>query len=195
MRGRVILSLCDFTGNWSAPYREAGYEVRAVDLAHGQDVRLLPCPDVPVHGILAAPPCDHFSKAGGHLWAQKGDAALLEGLSVVDACLRLVAVCRPSWWALENPAGRLRRYIGPPAWSFQPWQFGDAWTKQTYLWGCFTPPLPLFSEQARQEVEPVMPGKNRHRDLTSRYSGTGKGKQKRSETPPGFALAFFEANR
>src|SRR5262245_50123366 len=31
---RIILSLCDHSGNWPAPYREAGYDVRLIDLAH-----------------------------------------------------------------------------------------------------------------------------------------------------------------
>ena len=36
----TILSLCDFTGEWSRPYREAGYDVRQVDIKHDDDVRL-----------------------------------------------------------------------------------------------------------------------------------------------------------
>jgi|TARA_R100000501_G_C2548953_1_gene64445 superfamily I DNA and RNA helicase len=36
----TIISLCDFTGEWSRPYKEAGYDVLQVDLKHGQDVRL-----------------------------------------------------------------------------------------------------------------------------------------------------------
>ena len=66
MKG-TILSLCDFTGSWSRPYREAGYHVVQVDLQHGQDVRLLRRLAEPVHGILAAPPCTHFSRSGAHL--------------------------------------------------------------------------------------------------------------------------------
>ena len=102
---RTILSLCDFTGAWSRPYREAGYQVIQVDLRReapsfespgrpGADVRLLRYPGE-VHGILAAPPCTHFALSGAHRWASKGNGPLLEGLSIVDACLRLVSVCRP----------------------------------------------------------------------------------------------------
>jgi hypothetical protein len=191
---RTILSLCDHTGNWSRPYVEAGYRVVRVDLADGADVRLLRRLDGPVTGILAAPPCDHFSKAGAWCWARKGDAALLEGLSVVAACLRLVVVHRPEFWALENPAGRLKDFLGPAAWSFQPHYFGDGWTKRTYLWGNFTPPTPLFCPQARRAVEPArLPGPPGGRDVTTRMSG--RAKAARSATPEGFAQAFFEANR
>jgi hypothetical protein len=94
--GRLILSLCDLSGNWSRPYAEAGYEVIAVDLARGQDVRLLRHLGRPVWGILAAPPCTHFARVGARFWEVKGEAALLEGLAVVDACLRAVAIYRPT---------------------------------------------------------------------------------------------------
>lgn len=32
---RKILSLCDYSGSWSQPYRDAGYEVIQVDLQWG----------------------------------------------------------------------------------------------------------------------------------------------------------------
>ncbi len=202
----LILSLCDYTGNWSRPYAEAGYEVRCIDLQHGQDVRTMPFVVEPVHGILAAPPCDHFSRAGARWWPEKGDGAILEGLAVVDACLRMVAIYRPTWWVLENPIGRLKDYLGPPKWRFDPWMFGDPWTKRTWLWGHFTPPMPLFSAQARREVKPVFstPGGQglcgdgprrpaKHYDRST-WLGSHR-KVERSATPAGFAQAFFEANR
>jgi hypothetical protein len=185
MRHRTILSLCDYSGIWSGPYAEAGYEVVRVDLQHGRDVRLMEFPGR-VHGILAAPPCTAFSKAGAWMWAEKdADGRTLEGLSVVDACLRLVVMCRPEWWALENPAGRLKRWLGPASWSFQPCDFGDGWTKRTYLWGNFTPPAPLYCPAAVA----VAPTRG---DITTRMSS--KATNARSETPPGFATAFYQAN-
>lgn len=182
---KTILSLCDITGNWSRPYEVAGYAVVRVDLKAGCDVRTLERMDARVHGILAAPPCDHFAVSGARWWASKGDAAILDGLSIVDACLRAVAIYRPEWWALENPVGRLKRWLGPPAWSFDPCEFGDPYTKRTCLWGHFTPPVPLFAPQARKVVEPV---------LGSMMHTVVRDKAKRSATPSGFAQAFFEAN-
>ncbi len=181
----LILSLCDYSGNWSRPYEEAGYEVMRVDLQRGQDVRLMRRLEVPVHGILAAPPCTSFSKAGARWWAERGEAAILEGLAIVDACLRAVAIYRPAWWALENPAGRLRQWLGDPAWSFQPHNFGDPWTKQTFLWGNFTPPVGMFAPSA-VEVAPTLG------DVTTRMSSSDR--NGRSATPEGFSRAFFEAN-
>lgn len=208
MKG-LILSLCDYSGVWSQPYAEAGYDVRRFDLQHGQDVRLLEHIDVPVRGILAAPPCTHFSRAGARHWKRKGCAEILDGLSVVDACLRAVAIYRPQWWVLENPIGRLQKYLGPPQWKFDPYQFGDPYTKRTWLWGIFTPPLPLFSRQARKVVAPVFRAagglettvrKANREPLAGAkfYCWTdmisSSNRNARSRTPDGFASAFFEAN-
>jgi len=135
-------------------------------------------------GILCAPPCTHLSRAGAQYWDGKGESALLEAMSVVDACLRAVVVYRPSWWALENPVGRLSRFLGPPAMRFHPYEFGDPWTKRTWLWGRFCPPVPLVSCAARV-VKPVLG------DITTKGTNC---KNRRSQTPPGFARAFFEAN-
>lgn len=182
----TILSLCDHSGNWSRPYEEAGYQVVRVDIKAGQDVRLIEWRDEPVHGILAAPPCDHFALSGARWWEGKGEQAVLDGLAVVDACLRAVAIYRPQWWALENPVGRLRRWLGPPKWTFQPCQMGDPYNKRTLLWGHFTPPVPLFAPTARNVVEPTL-GSKMHLMWSSQ-------KEQRSETPEGFSRAFFEAN-
>lgn len=183
---KTILSLCDYTGTWSAPYREGGYNVVQVDIKHGQDVRLLHCPGK-VHGILAAPPCTHFAIIGTRHWKTKTDEQIAEGLAVVDACLRLVVICQPAWWALENPVGRLKYWLGEPTFRFQPHWYGDPWTKRTCLWGNFTPPSPL---------NPVEPLKiwGRH-GRTQWMPGNGEARRAaRAETPKGFAQAFFLAN-
>ena len=184
MNGRVILSLCDYSGAWSEPYRLAGYDVRRIDLQHGQDVRLIEHCGERIHGILAAPPCDHFALSGARWWESKGEQAAIDGLAVVDACLRAVAIYRPEWWALENPVGRLRRWLGPPAWSFHPCDFGDPYTKRTHLWGHFTPPCPLIC--AAWQPVAASQGSKMHTMI--------RDKRRRSETPAGFAQAFFEAN-
>ena len=183
---KTILSLCDYSGNWSQPYRDAGYNVIQIDLKHGKDVRLLEHPGQ-IHGILAAPPCTHLAASGARWWKEKGEGALLESLAIADACLRFVALCNPVWWALENPTGRLTTYYGKPTYSFDPCDFGDPYTKKTHLWGRFTPPSPLFIG----DILPVDPteGSKMHRLPPSERRA-----ELRSETPKGFALAFFRAN-
>jgi len=178
---RVILSLCDYSGVWSGPYREAGYDVRQVDLANSQDVRLLEYAG-PVWGVLAAPPCTVFAASGAR-W-KRSEAAMLEGLSIVDACLRAVMIGKPQWWALENPVGKLTRYLGKPVFTFQPSDFGDTYTKRTCLWGRFVLPVPVFLGE-NMSVEAV-DGSKMHTRVRAQRA--------RSETPGGFAQAFFRCN-
>ena len=173
---RVILDLCGGTGAWSRPYRDAGYDVRLVTLP--DDVRLCRHPGL-VHGILAAPPCTAFSCAGNR-WP-RSEADYLDALAVVDACMRFIVTCKPTWWALENPVGTLRRWLGPPSLTFHPSDYGDPYTKRTLLWGQFATPV-------RTPVEPLG-------SITGRPGcKSSTAKVRRSITPPGFAAAFFAAN-
>jgi len=184
----TILSLCDFTGNWARPYIEAGYDVKLYDLKTGHDVRLLEHPGR-VHGILAAPPCTVFANSGAR-WP-RSEADMREGLSIVDACLRLVTVCRPTWWALENPVGKLSRYLGPPVFKFNPCDYGDPYTKRTCLWGSFVPPVGMLT--TKRPVEPVRVN-SQGSWIQSLGGKSERTKELRSATPAGFAEAFFEAN-
>lgn len=177
----TILDLCGGTGAWSQPYLDAGYDVRIIDpLLGGGDVRLFECPGR-VHGVLAAPPCTVFANSGAR-WT-RSEADILGGLSVVDACLRIIWAARPEWWVLENPVGKLRRWLGPPAWTFNPCDYGDPYTKRTLLWGNFRVPM------SRKVM--AVEGSKMHRLYGGNASRT---KRERSRTPSGFARAFFEAN-
>lgn len=178
----LILSLFDRSGVWSDPYREAGYDVEQIDLSFGQDVRLLEPPSCRVQGILAAPPCTMFANSGAR-W-ERTDEEMAQALSLVDAVFRLVHVCRPAWWVLENPVGKLHRWIGPPRMYFDPCDYGDPYTKRTALWGEFSEPLKLL----RTAVAPTE-GSKMHL-LAPSPQRTAL----RSTTPAGFARAFFEAN-
>lgn len=177
---KIILDLCGGTGAWSRPYKEAGYDVRLITLPD-YDVRTYIPPDN-VYGILAAPPCTHLAVSGARWWKQKGIGALYEGLAVVDACLRVIIVSNPVFWVLENPTGRLTKYLNRPQFKFDPCDFGDPYTKKTYLWGKFNKPQ-------KSPVEPV--GKNFIWTMPPGPDRT----EKRSITPSGFANAFYKANK
>lgn len=205
---KTILSLCDFSGTWSKPYRDAGYNVIQVDLKHGGDARLIEWQKIPIHGILAAPPCTDFSGSGAQYWpAKDSDGCTVDALALVDACLRAVAIYSPEWWVLENPVGRLRRWMGPPSYSFNPCDFGgymdkgetsgelfparDAYTKKTLLWG-------QFKEPHKRPVDPIfLTAGNGDRYAPQHMKTGGKSertKEIRSTTPIGFSRAFSEAN-
>lgn len=182
----TILDLCGGTGAWSKPYKEHGYDVIVVNLPE-HDARLFEKPKEKIRGILTAPPCDHFALSGAQYWKQKDkDGRTLQGLSVVDACIRIVHVCRPHFWALENPVGRLNKWLGKPRMYFNPCDFGDPYTKKTCLWGNFNIPK-------KNAVEPIKVCKQG--SWIQKLRGKSeKTKTLRSITPQGFAQAFFEAN-
>ena len=198
MQDRIILDLCGGTGSWSRPYKEAGYDVRVITWpendcnlwpAQPHDKTRLPSEfpsieDYPkVHGILAAPVCTVFSWSGA-CWP-RSDEEIRQGLALVSACLRIIWALKPEWWAMENPVGKLRKWIGPPVMSFNPCDYGDPYKKKTLLWGDFNTRL------IKNPVEPVIPS-----PLHQNYGGkSAKTKEARSITPAGFAKAFFEANR
>lgn len=151
-----------------------------ISLPH-QDVRFY-IPPPKVYGILAAPPCTHLARSGARWWKEKGEGKLLEALSIVDACLRIILISDPVFWVLENPVGRLTRYLGKPKMYFDPCDYGDSYTKKTCLWGNFNAP----------EKSPIKPEKPN----PIHYMAPSKQRSElRSITPPGFTKAFFEANR
>lgn len=179
-KNKIILDLCGGTGAWSKPYKEAGYDVRLITLPE-YDVRVYKPPEN-VYGILAAPPCTHFAVSGARWFVSKGEKALLEGLAVADACIRLIWLLKPKFWALENPIGRLVNYYGKPKMYFNPCDYGDPYTKKTALWGKFNTPVknPVKPEE-HSRIWYMSPGPKRS--------------ELRSITPPMFSKAFYEANR
>ena len=195
---RVIYSLFDLTGNWSKPYEDHGYTVFKFDIKRGIDVRWLEIPKKPVYGILAAPPCTDFSASGAQYWPKKdSDGRTLKSLDLIGATCRLIIALNPHFWCIENPVGRLNRWLGKPKMYFNPCDYGDPYTKKTALWGKFNIP-----EKKPVEPEFVYTSKNAKRP-GRRYSkihwGSGRrgerGKELRSATPEGFAFAFFKANQ
>lgn len=189
---KIILDLCGGTGAWSAPYKEAGYDVRLITLPDN-DVRTYnPSPNV--YGILAAPPCTMFSLARTRA---KKPRDFNEGMETVEACLQIIWKVRKqqklAFWALENPMGYLRQFLDKPPFTFNPTDFGERYTKKTDLWGYYNFPTkkPI---QLTEEEKLLMSSNSRKLPSISDITGSNQA-AKRSITPRGFALAFFKANR
>lgn len=190
--GKVVLSLFDASGEWSRPWREAGYTVYQFDIQRGDDIRKFSADfladqfgdfENDVFAILAAPPCTNFSGAGARWWTRMDAAGETKvGIELVDQTLSVIERYKPAVWALENPAGRIKALTGlpEPTLSFNPHNFGNPYTKRTLLWGSFDPELPLAN------VFPV--------EGSRIHKLSGKDKFGRSLTPEGFAYAFFMAN-
>lgn len=196
-RMKIILDLCGGTGAWSKPYKDAGYDVRNITLPE-YDVRTY-IPPENVYGILAAPPCTMFSLARTRA---KTPRDFKRGMEIVKACLNIIWACRyqPQYrqegslkfWALENPVGFLRQFLGYPYLTFHPCDYGDPYTKKTDLWGYFN--LPKKKPIKLTENEKYRCKQNSRKLPPIPEITSSKQAKKRAITPLGFAQAFFEVN-
>ena len=248
MKNKIILDLCGGTGAWSRFYKEAGYDVRVITLPK-YDVRKTKITEDElifrkdtndnyrmrvkkndVYGILSAPPCTMFSLARTKA---KKPRDLKEGMEIVRACLDIIWRCMEikqdtrkktlplKFWALENPNGMLKYFLGKPAFEFDPWQFSDEYKKKTYLWGWFNEPKKKYHKieevMTKEQIEKFktnnqkLPLFNPYKSLNPRLQkkfdklasreiapemfGKLTRQERRAITPVGFAKAFFEVNQ
>jgi hypothetical protein len=94
-----------------------------------------------IHGIIANPVCTEFATINGY--GKVNDTE--RGMDLVNECYRIIREAQPEWYVVENPArGELKKFLGKPDATYQPWQYGSPWTKHTALWGKFTMPKPIY---------------------------------------------------
>ena len=242
---KTLLSLFDYSGGWSEPFREAGWNVIQWDikLSDFMDINLLEDAETVlemfenVDGIIAAPPCTDFTSSGAQFWKFKDeDGRTHKSVEMVNQVMRLVNLFAPTdpeyegvwFWAIENPVGRMDKLveINRKPWYFDPYEFAgwlnlskkdlshlaelrakdgigltrtdahfvqetNAYTKKTGLWGDFAIP-------EKKPIEPVFAkqGSTRTSPMAALTGGKGaKTKELRSNTPVGFARAFYEVNK
>ena len=142
---KVILHLCADTGSDSYPYSQNDeYQVIKI----GRDIGVENYHALQnVYGIFANPVCTEFSTA------RKGGKPRNpeEGIFLVNECLRIIEEAKTNgglkFWVIENPArGVLKKYLGLPKHTYQPYQYGSPWSKHTALWGEFNVPEILFKK-------------------------------------------------
>ena len=197
-KGKIILDLCGGTGAWGKPYRDAGYDVRLITLPE-YDV-LDYSPPKNVYGILAAPPCTEFSVA-----KNTNPRKFAGALKLVNACIQIIWQCRLNnsltFWALENPTGYLRQFLGRPHYTFEQWQFGEQKIKKTDIWGYFNEPAPSVKTLPEELTIRIPNGRANARDWAKincppEYEHLKLDRAAlRAITPSMFAQAFFKANR
>src|SRR3990167_9195672 len=105
-----------------------------------------------IYGILAAPPCTMFSLARTRA---KTPRNFNEGMNIIRSCLEIIWFVRErhalKFWALENPMGYLRQFLGKPPFTFHPTDFGQRYTKRTDLWGYYNIPTKRPIELTEEE--------------------------------------------
>ena len=198
-----VISLCDKTGNMVKPWADAGFICWCVDVQHSirktkvdgnirfvwGDIRTW-VPPVEVRRnlriLFAFPPCTHVAVSGARDFRTKNTALLRDSLEMFSACEHA------SNWAgvpymIENPVGKFSDHMGKPNHTFQPWNYGENYTKLTCLWtgnGFVMPPKKTIDKPDCVDglmIRDLSPSKERQ-DL-------------RSITPVKFAEAVFDSNR
>ena len=184
------------------PWIDAGYEAITVDLQESQTANpkrhhfvadvtrwRYPLRFGPPAIVFAFPPCTHLAVSGARWFKDKGLPALIEALSIVDAC-REICEASGAPYMIENPVSTLSTYWRKPDHTFHPYDFtafckADNYTKKTCLWtgGGFVMPEPqrIWGMDAPDDRIHKAPPSDERGDI-------------RSATPMGFARAVFAAN-
>jgi hypothetical protein len=198
-----ILSLCEKTGHMLQPWADAGHDCLAIDIQHSirrdrvhngilymwGDVRSITPPWVEntMGGkpdvIFGFPPCTNLALSGARDFKKKGRKMYLDSLILVDA---VASICE--WfnctWMIEQPMSRLTTAWRKPDQKFTPWEYGEDYQKETWLWtNKFTMPEKSITKKPSHVTEKIWlepPGKERANI--------------RSATSELFAKAVYEAN-
>lgn len=192
----IVISIFDLTGNMVKPWAEAGYTCYCVDVQHpkgetregniikvGADVMDWMPPREQVAVFFAFPPCTDVAVSGARWFKDKGLGALIKALTLFDRAVKL-AEWSGAPYMIENPVCTVSTYWRKPDVKFQPWMYGDDYTKETWLWTGNGFPMPTPERlQAPENVSQkiwLMPPSPERANL-------------RSATPMGFANAVFHA--
>jgi hypothetical protein len=195
----AAIFLCSKTPIMAQPWADAGVECYCVDIQHsirrststgklhfvwGDARSWCPPEGLDILFVAAFPPCTHVAVSGARDFETKGGNMLRDALETFEAC-RTVAAWSGAPYMIENPVGVLSSipHIGKPDHYFDPCDYGDPWTKKTCLWvgnGFRMPTKTPVEATEGSRMHKMAPGVDRA--------------DRRSETPPGFALAAFLAN-
>ena len=217
---RVVLDLCGGTGSWSKPYKEAGYEVHVITLPeynvgdwwiNDNVIRFrkqvwkkdggeyLEIPIANIYGVLAAPPCTHFSLART---TARSPRDYVGAVATVNNCLKIIHKIQEhggelKFWAIENPVGHLRKFLGNPPYTFRHWQFDQdaSFTKPTDIWGRFNKPTTLIKVAPSKEILAARAKTWQSPKPPKGYEHITERAAIRAITPPQFAHAFWRANK
>lgn len=202
---KIILHLCADTGSDTKPYQDhKDYEVILIGSSIGVENYH---PPKGVYGIIANPVCTEFSTARSNGKARNPE----EGMKLVNECLRIIDEAKPKFWVIENPAkGVLKRYLGTPKYTYEPWWYGSPWSKKTSLWGEFNIPdreyqnwndVPridgLYTRPGREKPSLAFMHKSHKKFIREFdcFNDVDSDMEFRSLCSQKFAQCFFNANR
>ena len=169
---KLLISLFDYTGNASEPYRKAGWDVIQVDIKHGIDIMTwnpIRALDVygsilPIVGVIAMVPCTDYALSGARHFRKKDlDGRTVESQKLVDRTKRIINYYENErllkFWQVENPMSRIHKlnpWLGNPKLKFDPCDYAgydpipenSRYNKKTWLYGSFNIP-------EKKRIEPI----------------------------------------
>lgn len=209
----IIISLCDYTGIFTKPWRDAGYEALHVDPQRENNGTILEmAPEISraiksgrVVFVAGFPPCTDVAVSGAAHFASKAekDKYFQAKAALIAEQCRMVGEMAQVPWFFENPVSVFASIFGKSQHSFHPYEFGgylpeddvhpewpeyikprDAYPKKTCLWSGGGFELPT-----KKPVDVNKGYSDQHTKLGGKSIRT---KNIRSATPRGFAQAVFE---
>lgn len=120
--------------------------------------------------VIAHPPCTYLSRVGApHMFPKKGKInpdryeKMIEARDFFFACYNI----KSNFLAVENPCPLSIAKLPPHDDVINPNEFGEPWTKRTYLWLRGLPPLMfgVFNPNARSWVGAVRSAKKRSKSF------------------------------
>jgi len=187
MTPRVLVA-CEYSGTVRRAFHEAGIKAYYCDVLPADDGETFwHIQDSVQHVfakfgwwdlVIAHPPCTRLCNSGVR-WLAERDLwdDLREGVDLFLCCLNAPA----DRVAVENPVmhKHARALIGEgPAFTVQPWQFGDPVKKRTCWWTRGLPPLVPTSDMTAADALPTIhhmsPGPNRAKERARFFPGMAR---------------------
>ena len=117
MMPKLLISLFDYTGNASRPYKENGWNVVRVDIKLGVDILDWIAPYAYNVGIIAMIPCTDYALSGAaHFKRKDKDGSTLESQRLVRRVKEIIDYYDQfgvlNFWQIENPG--IKRSKLPP---------------------------------------------------------------------------------
>lgn len=147
--------------------------------------------------IIAHPPCTFLSAAGAcRMYPTKGKIDLArykKAMSARDFFMKLWLNSRCTHICIENPRPLKCVNLPKETQRIQPYQFGEPWSKLTYLWLDGLPPL--TPTEIVDDYKPYVScgtSRNKGNPEKSGMSRRGGAQKVRSKTFPGIAKAMAE---
>jgi len=212
MKKDIVISLCDYTGIFTKPWRDAGYTAIHVDPQREDNGTILDMAGVLGEAIRSGrvafvagfPPCTDVSTAGARHFERKRQEDIhfqAKAALIAEQC-RMVGELSEAPWFFENPRSVFSSIFGKCDHKFNPSDYGgylpeddqhpewpeiipprDGYPKETWLWSGGDFEMP--------EKKPV-PSVKDYPGWSKLGGKSLRTKNIRSATPRGFTQAVFE---